>query len=225
MPAIANEPPDGISTTVSAFRVRMDGMVTLLPNPCDKVRAFSGDRSDTSVATLRLMRPSDKTTGVKVNPTPNFLYDTCVWHCGGTFVVSQVKFCGIGNSPPAIKVAVSPEIAVKFGSAKVLTTPARSMARNVAFTLCNDPVRKLFESAWPLAAKGLSVLKLTTAEPYPTLPDRATPSCFTTSRCTSATVTFSMTWSRPRTVIPLTTFLSSPTSLEAMSYACCASTG
>src|SRR3974390_3806402 len=147
MPAIANVPPDGISTTVSAFRVRMDGMVTAWPSPCDRTRAFSGDKSDTSVATLRLMRPSDKTTGVKINPTPNFLYDTCVWHCGGTFVVSQVKFCGIGNSPPAIKLAVSPEIAVKLGSAKVRQTPARSIAPKVAFTLCNGPVQKEFESA------------------------------------------------------------------------------
>ena len=41
---------------------------------------------------------------------------------------------------------------------------------------------------------------------------RSMPSCLMTSRCTSATVTLSMTWSRPRTVMPLTTLLPSPTS-------------
>ncbi len=35
--------------------------------------ALSFDRSETSVITLRLMRPSDSTTGVKFKLTPNFL--------------------------------------------------------------------------------------------------------------------------------------------------------
>ena len=39
---------------------------------------------------------------------------------------------GIGNSPPEMKVADSPEIAVRFGSASVRTTPAVSIARMVA---------------------------------------------------------------------------------------------
>ncbi len=47
------------------------------------------------------------------------------------------------------------------------------------------------------------------------------PSCLMTSRRTSATVTLSMTWSRPRTVMPLTTLVPSPTSREARSKACC----
>ena len=42
-----------------------------------------------------------------------------------------------------------------------------------------------------------------------------------TSRRTSATVTLSITWSRPRTAMPLTTFVSPPTSRAAMSKACC----
>ena len=54
---------------------------------------------------------------------------------------------------------------------------------------------------------------------------RSMPSCLMTSRCTSATVTLSITWSRPRTVMPLTTLSASPTSRAAMSKACCASAG
>src|SRR3954468_23530827 len=42
---------------------------------------------------------------------------------------------GIGNSPPEINVADSPEIAVRFGSASVRTTPALSIARSVAVTV------------------------------------------------------------------------------------------
>ena len=51
------------------------------------------------------------------------------------------------------------------------------------------------------------------------------PSCLITSRCTSATVTLSMTWSRPCTVMPFTTLRPSSTSREAMSKAVCASIG
>ena len=40
----------------------------------------------------------------------------------------------MGNSPPEMKVADSPEIAVRFGSASVFTTPALSIARSVAVT-------------------------------------------------------------------------------------------
>ena len=74
MPAMASEPPDGISTVVSARRVRIDGTVAdcVVPGSA-MVSAFCVDRSDTSVITLRLMRPSLSTTGVKLRLTPNFL--------------------------------------------------------------------------------------------------------------------------------------------------------
>src|SRR3954449_9355390 len=45
------------------------------------------------------------------------------------------------------------------------------------------------------------------------------PSCLTTVRATSATVTFSMTWSRPRTAIELTTLSWPPTRRAALSPA------
>src|SRR5438270_114367 len=94
MPAIASDPPDGISTTVSALRVRIDGIVTVLAPGADKVIELSLDRSDTSVITFRLMRPSESTTGVKVSPTPNFLKSTCAWQTGGDLVVSHDRPAG-----------------------------------------------------------------------------------------------------------------------------------
>ena len=133
MPASASEPPEGISTVVSARRVVIEGMVSgvVEPGTC-KVIEFCVERSDTSVITLRLMRPSDSTTGVNSRLTPNFLKSTCAWQTGGDLVVSQDSPLGIGNSPPATNVAVSPEIAVKFGSASVRITPAWSIACSVA---------------------------------------------------------------------------------------------
>src|SRR3954454_17619192 len=122
MPAMASDPPEGISTTVSALRVRIEGMVSALAPGTDNVIEFSLERSDTSVITLRLILPSDRTTGVKLKPTPNFLKSTCAWQTGGDLVVSQDRPPGIGNSPPARKLAVSPEIAVRFGSARVRMT-------------------------------------------------------------------------------------------------------
>src|ERR1700691_761829 len=85
MPAIASEPPEGISTVVSARRVRIDGMVADDPGVFGVVpgtaivSAFWVDRSDTSVITLRLMRPSLSTTGVKSRLTPNFLKSIDGW--------------------------------------------------------------------------------------------------------------------------------------------------
>src|ERR1700688_3279034 len=76
-PAIAIEPPEGISSVVSARRVLIEGMVTELTvelvTACDSVIALSFDNSDTSVITRRLMRPSVSTTGVKLSEMPNFL--------------------------------------------------------------------------------------------------------------------------------------------------------
>ena len=51
------------------------------------------------------------------------------------------------------------------------------------------------------------------------------PNCLMMLRATSATVTFSITWSRPRTAIELTTFSAPPTRRAAISAACCASIG
>src|SRR5260370_34146657 len=71
---------------------------------------------------------------MKFSEMPNFLILT-VWTqfpIEHDFVVWQVTPVGMGNSPPEIKVADSPEIAVRLGSASVRTTPALSIARMVA---------------------------------------------------------------------------------------------
>src|SRR6202030_2384977 len=121
--------------------------------------------------TRRLIRPSVSTTGVKLSEIPNFLKLTVWTHCpmAPDVVVWQVTPVGIGNSPPEINVADSPEIAVRFGSASVRTTPALSIARSVACTdgvEPNDVVRLLVGTRGALfAVNGLLLLNFTTAVP------------------------------------------------------------
>src|ERR1700730_19401858 len=84
MPAMASEPPEGISTVVSARRVRIDGTVMFwVVAGTDMDSALLLDRSDTSVITLRLIRPSLSTTGVKFRLTPNFLKSIAGWQVDG----------------------------------------------------------------------------------------------------------------------------------------------
>src|SRR5262249_42413890 len=119
---------------------------------------FSLVSSETSVITLRLMRPPVRTTGVKISPTPNFLNSTDGGH------VAQLPGIGNGNSPPTRKCAVSPEMAVKFGSARVRTMPARSMALIVAVIFGVARLRK-FGFVSPDTGNVLWLLKLTTVLP------------------------------------------------------------
>ena len=67
----------------------------------------------------------------------------------------------MGNSPPATKLALSPEIAVSVGSAKVRIVPACSMARRVALKkFCPEltlSVARVALSGEPDAENGLSV--------------------------------------------------------------------
>src|SRR5712671_7963465 len=111
-PAIAIAPPDGISSVVSARRVLIEGMVSELPAWLN-VMALSLDSSETSVITRRLIRPSVITTGVKLREIPNFL--KLIWVVQARVIGSQEYPAGSGNSPPAMKVADSPDIAVKLG--------------------------------------------------------------------------------------------------------------
>src|SRR5665213_811822 len=168
-PAIAIEPPDGISSVVSARRVLIEG--TVIP---PMLIEFSLATSDTSVITRRLMRPSLSTTGVKLSEMPNFLKAIDGAHCptAPAAVVWQVTPVGNGNSPPTMNVADSPEIAVRFGSASVRTTPALSIARKVAVTdgrpalVRADDDTPLPGTSGPLlAVNGLALLKFTTAVP------------------------------------------------------------
>src|ERR1700686_2835232 len=167
-PAIAIAPPEGISSVVSARRGLIEGIVDPLAPP---VKEFSVETSDTSVITRRLIRPSVSTTGVKLSEMPNFLKAIDGAHCptAPAGLVWQVTPVGIGNSPPAMKVADSPEIAVRLGSASVRITPELSIARIVAWTDGVEPnaaeMALVPTSGPPLAVNGLVLLKFTTAVP------------------------------------------------------------
>jgi hypothetical protein len=125
MPAIASEPPDGISTTVSARRARIEGIVRVWLVPgTPSVIAFSLERSDTSVADLQADAALAQHNRREARLTPNFLKSICCWQTGGDLVVSQDNPFGTGNSPPATNKPVSPDTTVTFGSASVRTTPA-----------------------------------------------------------------------------------------------------
>jgi hypothetical protein len=68
-----------------------------------------------------------------------------------------------------MKVADSPEIAVRLGSASVRTTPALSIARSVAVTVGvvpnADVIPLVPTSGRPRAPNGFALLKFTTAVP------------------------------------------------------------
>ena len=67
---------------------------------------LSLETSETSVITCRLIRPSVSTTGVKLSEMPNFLKAIVARTVRrAAAVVWQVTPVGIGNSPPAMKVA------------------------------------------------------------------------------------------------------------------------
>ena len=106
-----NDWPEPSSTVVSARRVVSAG--TVKPLSLTEPASLS---SLTSGRTRIEMRPSARTIGVNARPTPYCLYS----------MVTAPSACetGIGNSPPARKLAVSPDSAVRFGSASVVTRPS-----------------------------------------------------------------------------------------------------
>ena len=77
----------------------------------------------TSGRTFRLIRLSASTVGVKSSDTPNGLNSTVI-----APVDEPACATGIGISPPARKLAVSPDIAVRFGSASIVIKPSWSSA-------------------------------------------------------------------------------------------------
>jgi len=107
-PAITKLWPEPSSTVVSVRRVVSDG----ISKPLKRTLPVA-DSSETSGRTRIEMRPFSSTVGEKARPTPYCLYS----------MVTVPSDCGIGtgNSPPARKVAVSPESATRVGSASVTT--------------------------------------------------------------------------------------------------------
>ncbi|MNR01249.1 hypothetical protein D3C85_1170470 [compost metagenome] len=129
-PAIIIEPPDGSSIVFSLRRTDRPGREMDDAVPAPMVRPPWLVSSDTSTLTCREMRPSDRTTGRKARPTPKGLYSTVIWPF-------RSRPAGIGNSPPARKLAASPLTEVRFGSARVRTRPTRSKALIMASPLFN----------------------------------------------------------------------------------------
>ena len=83
------------------------------PNSIDT----EGSMLETSGLTTRLISPSFKMVGVKPSATPNCLNSMVV------LTDPPALFCcatGTGYSPPARKLAVSPDMATRLGSARVL---------------------------------------------------------------------------------------------------------
>ena len=85
-------------------------------------------RALTSGLTTMLMSPSSSTVGVNASEMPNSLNSTVI----AASPAAEAPLCAtsIGNSPPARKLAVSPDRAMRFGSARVLATPLVSSASN-----------------------------------------------------------------------------------------------
>ena len=98
----------------------------------------------TDGARRRLMMPPAKTVGTNVNCTPKGLYSVVMT---GTPPVPPGCTVGTGNSPPARKEAVSPESAIKSGSARRRTRPFVSSADRVTSRL--PPLVARLASATP----------------------------------------------------------------------------
>ena len=123
MPAIASAPPDGISTVVSARRVRIEGTVAELVVPgiaivSELLRRQVGDLGHHLEADAALAEHDRR----EIQTDTEFL--EVDRRLAGrrrppVAVVEQEKPLRTGNSPPAMNVAVSPEIAVRLGSASV----------------------------------------------------------------------------------------------------------
>ena len=147
------------------------------------------------------MRPSASTVGVKARPTPYCLNSTL---CAPSPVLIR-----IGNSPPARKLAVSPERAVSVGSARITARPLCSARLSVESR--SNP-RSFPAKPNVVAAAGELNVPLTPLEPAVIVPAsprerpnwkppvrskdvRLTPTSLLNERLTSAKRTFNITWS------------------------------
>ena len=108
-PAVANDCPLASSTVVLERRVESPGMA----KPLTLTLPISLS-SLTSGATSRRILPSPRTSGRKFSRMPNSLYSTVTVLPPPT---TEPCTTGMGNSPPTRKVALSPLIATRFGSA------------------------------------------------------------------------------------------------------------
>ena len=176
-------PPLGSSTVVSARRTFSAGI--------DRSRSITAPSLEswlTSAAIARLMRPSLMTTGLKVTLTPNVFQLTAI--CPSWAAI------GTGNSPPARNFAVSPETAVRLGSASVRTRPVPS-SFSTRRPSERGPGPQTASPSWITLVKVMLVLS--------TAVGTLTPRRRMASRCISATCTLSSTCSLVPTASMLTT--------------------
>src|SRR5882757_196621 len=78
------------------------------------------------------------TVGVKARLTPKLLNSTVI--VGNPLVAAEEPEIGTGNSPPARKLAVWPDIAVRFGSARLVMNPSCSSAEIIALVDPKHPM-------------------------------------------------------------------------------------
>ena len=102
----------------------------------------------TSGATTMLITPSASTVGVNARLTPNGFHSTVsAVDCRRRRRRRRPATTGTGNSPPARKLAVSPDSATSVGSASVVIAPLRSSASSVASMFEPEDVERPREDA------------------------------------------------------------------------------
>src|SRR3954454_2070839 len=127
--------------------------------------------------------------GVKSSLTPNSLKATVI--VGIPLLVDPAT--GTGNSPPAWKLAGCPEVAVRFGSARIVIKPSEAMASIVAL-IGAARLPKVRPSALVEVIAPPVTGRLVSNVVLPIDLDQFTPSAFKTVRLTSATLTRRLTW-------------------------------
>ena len=205
--------PLSSSIVVEARRVRIAGMVTTAVEVSGTLTEPAAESSLTSGATLRLMR-SPMMVGVKARLTPTCLYCTVM-------VPTSVPPWGTisGISPPARKLAVSPDMAIRLGSARMVAWlwVARKSIRVLR------PLSEVWNLSAPEATPPVDEMVLTAKPPrMAPVPNRAMllmfcqlmPTRFSASRLTSATLTRSWTWVGASILMLLIT-------LSALPLTCC----
>ncbi len=205
-PPIAKLCPLDSSTVVSTRRTVSPG--TLTP---PVVTLLFASTSLTSGRTFRLIRLSASTVGVKSSDTPNGLNSTVI-----APVDEPACATGIGISPPARKLAVSPDIAVRFGSASIVIKPSWSSASSTT-SIDQRPARNppstenapVGDRLNRLVVGSNSVRPLNsppTKLPAPPSELQLMPSCCVMLRLTSVTRTRRFTWIGRDSVSRLTIF-------------------
>ena len=182
-PAMTKVSPLPSSTVVSARRTVRPGM--LKPCNCTPPLLLSWL---TSGRTFRLMRLPSITVGVKSRLTPNFLNSMVI--IGPP--TPGVEAMGTGNSPPARKLAVSPDSAVRLGCASNVMKPSCARASIIELTLPLWTVAMLRLRTSPKVT-GFWVTRPKAKRPALAIASQLMPICLRTLRSTSATRTRRLT--------------------------------